>query len=355
MEFTGDRNKLAEAIVNAANGIPTSPVQPVRAGMLITASAKSVWCVGSDGDTVFRSFTDAKISEPGTVVLPGRLLSDIVRSLPDQDVTFTATPELVTITCGRGVFTLQPYKDQYPNVPDSGETKGTIDAGSFSDAVKAVSPAASKKDGNPALHGLLLDSDPNRKILSLVATDRYRVASFDIGGWDADLGSCVIPPWAAERFRKGITTDEVFIGWDDAGCTMKSANFALTARRIAGTYADWRRFLPAEPPDVKVNAEGLLGAVKRASLAADADDPVELRFAMGAVRVSAGDATRAEETLGCSYDGGGFTALFGIPMLLDGLNGCEGEDVSFGFTESLQPVNLMSGRFMYTLLPRRRT
>jgi DNA polymerase-3 subunit beta len=355
MKFTGSRNELAEAIVNAANGIPTNPAQPVRAGMLITASAKSVWCVGSDGDTLFRSFTEAEVSEPGTVVLPGKLLSDIVRSLPDQDVTFTATAERVTITCGRGVFTLQSYKDPYPTISDSGETKGTVDAESFSKAIQATASAASKKDSNPALHGLLLDSDPNERTLTLAATDRYRVAVFEVG-WDiTGLGSCVIPTWAAERFRRGITTDEVFIGWDDNQCTMKSANFALTTRRIAGTFADWRRFLPAEPPDVMVNVEELTGAVKRAQLAADADDPVELVFTAGAVRVSAGDSTRAEETLDCSYDGEGFSALLGIPLLLDGLNGCEGDSVAFGFTEPLKPVYLISGRFKYTMLPRRRT
>jgi DNA polymerase-3 subunit beta len=356
VEFTADRNLLSEAVTNAASGVPTSPVQPVRAGMNIQLHDNFVYFVGSDGDTSFASFCEVSRScGNASLTLPGRLFTEIIKSLPGQDVTISGNMgETTTITCGRAVFKLQAYRDLYPTVVQGGETPGTLLADDFSKAIQATASAASKKDSNPALHGLLLDSDPNERTLTLAATDRYRVAVFEVG-WDiTGLGSCVIPTWAAERFRRGITTDEVFIGWDDNQCTMKSANFALTTRRIAGTFADWRRFLPTEPPDVTVNVEGLTGAVKRAQLAADADNPVELTFTMGAVRVSAGDSTRAEETVDAAYDGGEFTALFGVSMLLDGLNGCEEENVALGFTEPLKPVHLSSGRFRYTILPRRR-
>jgi DNA polymerase III subunit beta len=358
MEFTGDRNSLAEAITNAANGIPASPVIPVRAGMNIKASPDFACFTGSDGDVTFKSSTGVTVSHVGEVTLPGKLLADIIRSLPDQDVHFAATPELATITCGRGEFKLRAYKDEYPGAAKDCDMTGSVGGDDLSAAIRAVIPAASRKDGNPALHGVLLDPLSNHEHLTLVATDRYRVASFDIGVGDAaglaGLGSCVIPTWAAERFRKGITSPLVDMGWDDSSCTMWSGGLTCTVRQIAGKFADWSRFLPTEPPDVTVNVEGLLGAVKRAQLAADADNPVELTFTAGAVRVSAGDSTRAEETVDAAYDGGEFTALFGVSMLLDGLNGCEEENVALGFTEPLKPVHLSSGRFRYTILPRRR-
>jgi DNA polymerase-3 subunit beta len=355
MEFTGDRNSLAEAITNAANGIPASPVIPVRAGMNIKTSPDFACFTGSDGDVTFKSSTGVTVSHVGEVTLPGKLLADIIRSLPDQDVHFAATAELATITCGRGEFKLRPYKDEYPGAAKDCDMTGSVDGDDLSAAIRAVIPAASKKDSNPALQGMLLDPLSNHGHLTLVATDRYRVASFDIGWGNADsLSSCVIPAWAAERFRKGITSPLADLGWDDSSCTMRSGGLTCTVRQIAGKFADWSRFLPTDPPDVTVDVEGLLGAVKRAQLAIDQDDPVELTFTAGAVRVSAGDSTRAEETVDAAYDGGEFTALFGVQMLLDGLNGCEGENVAFGFTKPLKPVHLSSGRFRYTLLPRRR-
>jgi DNA polymerase III subunit beta len=355
MKFTADRNLLAEAVTNAVNGIPANPMYPVRAGMRVkTRSVGFAHFTGSDGDTTFTSSVDVHIEEHGTVTVPGKLFAEIIKSLDGEDVSFSASGGMVTITCGRAVFKFQSYKEDYPEAGKDSETPATLPAEDFSDAIRAVIPSASKKDSNMVLHGLLLDPDPKTKTLTLVATDRYRVASFELP-WDGEtLEPCVIPTWAAERFRRGVTTPEVHLGWGESMCTMKSGDFTLTARRIAGEYADWRRFLPKEPPDVTVNVAELVAAVKRAQLVADGDEPVQLRFTMGDLYVEAGGATRSTEVLSAGYDGEEFVVLFGIPYFLDGLNGCEEEVCRFGFTGSLQPVNLQSGRFRYTLLPRRR-
>jgi len=357
MEFTADRNTLAEAIVSVANGIPTNPVEPIYAGMHITVDENSVSLVGSDRDTTHQAVINATTRLVGQVTLPGRLLSEIVRSLPDKEVTFSCpdeTTDPVTITCGRSAFTLRPYREPYPEVGKACDTPATLPAEDFSDAVKAVIPAASKTDANATLHGLLLEPDVRR--LTLVATDRYRVAAFELSLEQADSGDprCVIPTGAADRFRKGISSDEVHLGWNDDSCTMTSGNFATTTRQIAGEYADWRKFF-GDPPDVLVNAEELISAVKRAQLTAEGEEPVELSFTQGLVTVSAGSGHTSSETLDSSYDGNEFTVLFGVSYLLDGLNGCEGENCHFGLTDPRRPVTIQSGRFSYVVLPRRRT
>jgi DNA polymerase III subunit beta len=359
VEFTADRNTLAEAVVSTANGIPTNPVEPIYAGMYITANEKSVvYFTGSDRDTSHRASINAQVHQGGLITLPGRLLSEIVRSLPDKEVTFSCpdvTTDPVTITCGRSAFTLRPYREPYPGVGKACDTPATLPAEDFSDAVKAVIPAASKTDATATLHGLLLEPGDSR--LTLVATDRYRVAAFELSLEQADAGDprCVIPTGAVDRFRKGITSDEVYLGWNDDSCTMTSGNFATTTRQIAGDYADWRKFFTGEPPDVLVNVEELTGAVKRAQLTAEGEEPVELSFTQGLVTVSAGSGHTSSETLNSSYyDGGEFRVLFGVSYLLDGLNGCEEENCHFGLTDPRRPVTIQSGRFRYVVLPRRR-
>jgi DNA polymerase III subunit beta len=355
MQFTADRNLLAEAITNVSTIIQSNPVTPVYAGMSITASERFVWFTSSDRDTALSSFVNADIRRGGLITLPGKLLADIIRSLPDKEVTFSC-PETsgqpVTITCGRSVFTLRPYTDPYPGVPADCQTPATVDAESLSKAIRAVIPAVSQKDANPVLHGLLLAPRGDR--LALVATDRYRVAAFELP-WDAGLPDCVIPAGAAERFRRGIDSDEVYLGWDGSGCTLKSGNFTMTTRQIAGTYAEWRRFFPEGPSQAAVDVETLTLAVKRAQLAAGQDDPVRLRFTGGEVHVSAGVETTAEEAVDADYTGDGFETLLGVGYLLDALTGCDAEICQFGFTESLKPVRLTSGRFKNVILPRRRT
>jgi DNA polymerase-3 subunit beta len=354
MEFIADRNILAESIISCANGIPTNPVEPIYAGMNIRASGGFIHLTGSDRDTTFSAFTETRIMhDAGEITLPGKLLADIMRSLPDQDVHFILTGGAVEITCGRAVFKLRPITEQYPSVAKECPTPATLPAEDFSDAVKAVIPAASKTDANATLHGLLLE--PGDDKLTLVATDRYRVAVFELPSKQVDAPRCVIPVGAADRFRRGITGGEVHLGWDDDSCTMTSGNFATTTRQIAGDYADWRKFFTGEPPDIQVSVEELIAAVKRAQLTAEGEEPVELSFTPGLVTVSAGSGHTSSETLGSSYDGDEFTVLFGISYLLDGLNGCEEEHCYFGFTDPRRPVTIQSGRFRYVVLPRRRT
>jgi DNA polymerase III subunit beta len=355
VEFTADRNTIAEAIVSTANGIPTNPVEPVYAGMNIRVSGGFIYFTGSDRDTTSTAHTQATIHNTGEITLPGRLLADIIRSLPDQPVHFILTSGIVEITCGRATFKLRPYTDPYPTVGKECPTPAALPSEDFSEAVKAVTPAASKNDGNPTLHGLFLQ--PGDGTLTLVTTDRYRVAVFGLPLEQADSSDpcCVIPTSAAERFRRGITSDEVHLGWNDDSCTLKSGNFATTTRQIAGDYADWKKFFVGEPPDVQVNVEELTGAVKRAQLTAEGEEPVELSFTPGYVTVSAGSGHTSSETLDSSYKNDEFNVLFGIPYLLDGLNGCEEENCNIGFTSPNRPVTIQSGRFSYVVLPRRRT
>jgi DNA polymerase-3 subunit beta len=362
VEFTGSRNELAEAIVNASNGIPANPLVPVYAGMCVQAAGDTVYFTGSDGDVTFTSFSTCKVDKGGVLSLPGKLLAEIIKSLPDNDITFSCPSSgtsgaTVTITCGRSTFSLQSYKDPYPGVPKNCDIIGSVNGDDFSAAVKSVAPAASKKDAMPALHGLLLDPDHHENILNIIATDRYRVASFEVElHTNTDPGQCIIPPWAAERFRKGITSTNVDIGWNDNLCTLRSANFTLTTRQIAGEYAAWRKFFPQTGHSAKVSAESLLAAVRRAQLTAEADDPVELRFIEDELYVEAGLDNKSTEVLDVQNHTGEFAALFGFQYLIDGLTGCEEPEECFvSFTEPLKPVNLASGRFKYTILPRRRT
>jgi DNA polymerase-3 subunit beta len=324
--------------------------------MNIQATHDYVHFTGSDGDVTFRSFSTAKVDKGGVCSLPGKLLAEMVKSLPDNYITFSIG-DTCTITCGRTEFKLQPYKDEYPAIAQPTDTAGSIPADDFSAAVKSVAPAASKKDSVPALHGLLLDPDHQEGLLNVVATDRYRVAAFEVDFTATrDMGQCIIPPWAAERFRKGITSQAVDIGWDANTCTMTSANFTLITRQIAGEYAAWRKFFPQTGHSAKVNPETLLEAVRRAQIASEIDDPVELRFIEDELYVEAGLDNRSTEVITVQNHTGEFATLFGFQYLIDGLTGCEEPEECFvSFTDPLKPVNLASGRFKYTMLPRRRT
>lgn len=354
MEFTADRNALAEAAINVSQGIPSNPLQPVYAGMLIQTTGDTVLLTGSDGYVTFQGWVDIDNYSDGAAIVPGKLFADVLRSLSGDNVGITSDTGNLHIQCGRANFTIrtQPAKD-YPNVPQAGPPLGTIDGELFTTAVKKIVPSTAKSDANPAITGILLE--PADGGLTMVATDRYRAAITTLP-WKGEADQrCVLPGWAAERFTRAVDGD-VSLGWDADLCSLQSGSTAVITRTIGGEFPKWRQLLPQTPPDIEVAVEDLAAAVKRAQLAVFSDaTPVELTFTTGRLYVEAGEeGSASKDVVECDYDGDDFHILLGISKLLDGLSGCE-KTVRFGLTEPLKPLYLQSGSLTYTILPRRRT
>ena len=113
--------------------------------------------------------------EPGTALVPGRLLAEITRSLPGQPAEFAADGDVVNLTCGSAEFSLVslPLAD-YPELPPTPPLAGVIDGGDLAAATAQVLPAASRDDTLPMLTGVCLDIRGD--VVTLAATDRYRLA-----------------------------------------------------------------------------------------------------------------------------------------------------------------------------------
>lgn len=353
MEFTIDRNELAEAVTHTVHGIPNNPVPVVRAGMRIKTGDGFVSFTASDGDVTFSAVTGCQSTGDDVVTVPGKLFTDVIRSLPDQEIRFIKHDVNATLTCGRGKFTFPIYKEDYPQLLPSVVPSGFIDREVFTEAIRMVTPATSKIDTQPALCAVLLH--PDGEALWLVATDRYRMASVSVP-WTATgpLKPVLVPSWAAEKFTRTSGGDIIELGWSEHVATFTCGVQQLTTRLVSGTFPDWRKLRPQIPCEVEVSTGALLAALKRASLAAEQNAPVELIFTHGQLNLEAGYTNTAYDVLDAAYSGDEFRVLFGISYLTDGLAGC-GDRVRFGFTASDKPVFLTSGAYSYTVLPRKPT
>jgi len=353
MEFTIPRNDLAVAVTHAVHGIPNNPLQPVRAGMRVETRKSSILFAGSDGDVAFDATVhNGPVYPSGTVTVPGKLLSDVVKTLPDKDVHFVTDDNTAILSCGRVQFKLPLIKEDYPALPEIAANKGGgVDSDLFADAIRKITPAASRSDSNPALASVYLE--PDGDTLWAVCTDRYRLAAVQLD-WvpTVALKPVLLPSWAVDRWSRS-TAGPMTLGWDDRVVTFTCETLNLTSRITGLEFPkQWRGLLPKEPPVVEVSTEDLLAALKRAELASEADSPVELTFSHGRLHVEAGYGNHADDILDASYNGDDFKVLFGIRYLTDGLAGC-GPVSRFGWTESDRPVYIVSGAYTYTVLPRR--
>jgi DNA polymerase-3 subunit beta len=359
MKFTVDRDALAEAVSWVARSLPTRPVVPVLSGLLLSAGTESETSLPNgvgfltlscfDYEVSARIKVRAEVAEPGTVLVPGRLLVEIVRSLPGYPVEFADDPDGISVSCGEAAFTVAPLPSgEYPDLPELSELAGTADGGVLAAGIGQVTPAASKDDTLPMLTAVNLEL--TGETLTLAATDRYRLAVRDLP-WHpaARLGKPAAdePPAAAflvpartlveaarmmtqgvpVRIMMRTSGDAARPGAADPGGTDAMIGFEvgdrrLTTRLISGEFVKYRSRFPEEfDCTADLPADSFAEAVRRVSLVAERGTPVQLSFGSGRVTIAAATQgqAKARETVPADFTGGEPSIAFSPQYLLDGL------------------------------------
>lgn len=178
MKFRVSRDVLADAVAWAARVLPSRPVVPVLSGLLLDAADGELCVSAFDYDVSAQARIDAHVAEPGQVLIPGKLLAEISRSLPAEDVEIVTEGQEAVLTCGSAEFGLitMPVED-FPTMPTMPPSIGAIGGGVFASAVGQVAPASSRDDTLPMLTGIRVDIDGDA--VAMAATDRYRIAARD--------------------------------------------------------------------------------------------------------------------------------------------------------------------------------
>jgi DNA polymerase-3 subunit beta len=181
VEFELERDAFAEAIAWTAKGLPTRPVVPVTAGVVLEVTDGAMIVSGFDFEVLNRIEVPVTEKAPGRVLVSGRLLAEIARALPPKDVRVTVEGNRLAVRCGSARFNLPLlHIEDYPAVPELPATSGRARGDVFATAVGQVTAAASRDETLPMLTGVRMEIGPDT--LSLAATDRYRLAERHIHG-----------------------------------------------------------------------------------------------------------------------------------------------------------------------------
>jgi DNA polymerase-3 subunit beta len=339
MKIRVDRDVLAEALGWVARALPTRPVVPVLSGLRLDAETSlTLSCFDYEVSATAR--IEAEIGEPGTVIVPGRLLAEITRSLPALAVEIATDADAVILTCGSAEFSLVALPaEEYPDLPAPPPLAGTVDGGVLGAAIGQVVAAASRDDTLPMLTGVCLDIDG--ATLTLAATDRYRLAVREVPWEPMQPGlraAALVPARTLADAARAMTPEvPVSVAFGPGAPGPKPSDEPrpaegmisfgiggrqLTTRLIGGEFIRYRsRF----PTDFGCRADVLAGpfteAVRRVSLVADRASPVRLTFAPGQVTIEAQTEGRARavETVPADFQGEEPVIAFNPHYLLDGL------------------------------------
>ncbi len=347
MRLRVDRDAFAEAVAWTARALPTRHAVPVLAGMRLEVSpdGNALRLSGFDYEISTRASVEVLSEEPGAVLVPGRLLAEIVNNLPSGTVRIETDGPRVLVSAGAARFTLitMPLED-YPSLPGMPERIGSVSADAFTAAVRQVTPAASRDDTLPMLTGAYLDFTGDR--LSVVATDRYRIAVRELRWKPEDAGidaDALVPARTLANTVRGlINQSDVDVALGGEGMIgFENGERRTTTRLIDSDFVKYASWFPTEfSARAEVPVAPLLEAVKRVALVADRNTPLRLAFTEGEVVLEAGsgDDAQAVEALEVGYEGDPIRLAFRPDYLADGLNGVETDTAHLNFTEPVKPA-----------------
>lgn len=349
MKFQVNRDVFSEAVSFAVKLLPQRTTLPILSGVLIESTDAGLTLSSFDYEVSTQTKIAADVEEAGRILVSGRLLADIASRLPNAPVQFSTEGSKITVHCGSANFTLLSMPvEEYPTLPTIAAQSGLLPAEAFSTAVSQVAVAASRDDVTPVITGVQLEVTENS--LSLVATDRYRVAIREID-WDsgdtksAETVTALVPARTlmeiGKTFGHSGTISVAITSSDERELIAFSAdNKTVTSLLIKGNFPPVRRLFPETVDNYAVvNTADLMEAVRRVSLVLEREAALRFTFTIDGVQLEAigSEQAQASETIDGHLNGEDTVVSLKPQFLLDGLGAVHSEFVRISFTKTDNP------------------
>jgi DNA polymerase III subunit beta len=360
LRITASKDELAARLATVARGVSTRTAVLVLGGIQLRAEGGRLHLAATDMEVSLRASLDAQVADEGTVVVPGRLLLDIARSLPDSEVTIEHRPDeaVVVVSAGTANYRLHTYSaEDFPRLPDVDAVPlNTVDRDALVETIGRVGRSASRDESRPVLTGILVRFEPGKVVMA--ATDSYRLAVKEtpVEGTLPEL-EAIIPARALQELaRIASGAEDVQLGLLDNHVVFGADGTWLTTRRIDGQFPNYRQLLPEQfEHELQLPREELLEVVRRVSLMAQRNSPLRLRFAEGELTVSAvtQDVGEARESLPAPYASDPLEIGFNAEFLRDGLDSVDADTIKFKLISPLRPAVLTGDTddYVYLIMP----
>jgi DNA polymerase III subunit beta len=350
MKVVCQREELSQKLAVVARAVSTRASVQILSGVLLRAEAGRLHLAATDMELSLRSSLEAQVDGDGAVVVPGRLLVDLVRLLPDSEVTIEhrADENVVRVTSGPSSSTLHTYAaEDFPRLPDL-DTVGTftVDRESLLDTVSRVARSASRDESRPVLTGILVRFEAGKLVMA--ATDSYRlsVKETDLSGDVPELEAIIPARALAELARIAQAGDSVELGVHENQVVFAADDVWLTTRRIDGQFPNYKQLLPETfEHELTLPRNELLDVVRRVGVMVQRTSPIQLRFAEGELTVFARtqDVGEAKESVPVPFSGEAMEIGFNAEFLREGIESISADDLRLKLISPLRPAVIEGG------------
>lgn len=361
VRFNINKSELLNALTIVSKGASSRSTLPVLAGVYIKAEANGLIMQTTDLERSIRYNVSALVEEQGAIVIPEKLLFDIVKQLPDAAVCFETKDGTVSVSCDQSSFVLRTLDpEDFPEFPEVDITNRiTVPFDDFCMMVKRVAKVVSKNQSHAVLTGVLISTSLSG--LKMVATDSYRLAVSEIELAGAKEGfEAIVPGTFLQEVASLPKMEETIdIGLSQNQIVFIYQNMVLINRRIEGTFPNYKQLIPASyATKTLFSTQELITAVKRVSLISSLASPVKFDINEASqnvvINTTSQDVGSAEEVVSCHVEGESTEIAINPQYVIEGLMSVPSSQVYLETQSSLKPGIFKSvgdEKYLYLVMP----
>jgi len=355
MKFKINRDHFAYGLAQVLNVVGSKATMPILSNVLIEAEKDQVSLTTTNLDLGIRCKITAEVKEPGAVTLPVKRLANIVRELPNIDVSIDASPNhQVKLSSGGSNFRIMGIgKEEFPPLPEFGDEKAyTLEQTELTSMLRSVAYAQSTDETRYILNGVYLNFRDGK--FTLVATDGRRLALIakEMEVPVESAGAIILPAKTVSELAHLLDKGEkVKINFNERRCAFQIAtnkdtnglvdSIYLYSKVVEGNYPNYQQVIPKETHQrIKLERELFLQCVHRAALVcSEKANSVKLKLTSNLLEITAQspDFGEAHESMAINYSGPDLQVAFNPAFLIDPLKALTKDEVFFEVKDEVSP------------------
>ena len=342
MKFSTSSSQLLKHLQIASGAITNNPVLPILEDFLFTIKDNRLKITASDLDTTIITHIDITAEKDGSIAIPAKILTETLKALPEQPVSFEVdeSSNHVTLTSAYGTYKLSGENGvDFPETPESPtDEEIVIPTDILASAITNTLFATSNDDLRPTMTGVYFLFEEGKA--TFVATDAHKLVKYSRSiDNEAVSSSFIMPKKALNLIKSSLSnTDEVRISFNKSNAFFTFGHFQMACRLIEGRYPDYNMVIPVNNPNLMtIHRTDFLNSLKRIAIYANkTTNQVLIQIDGEQLHISSQDldfSNEAQETITCTYDGVPIQIAFNAKFLIEMLTILSSTDVTLELSE----------------------
>ncbi|OHT44450.1 DNA polymerase III subunit beta [Flavobacterium tructae] len=341
MTLTLNSKNLLEKLLVLVGVINSSNTLPILDCFLFDIDGSQLKITASDLETTISSTLEITSTDKGAIAVPARMLIDILKSFPDQPLTFSVLENsTIDITSASGIYSIaySPAKD-FPKPVLIEDAKAVqLNSKVIAKAVSKTVFATGTDDLRPIMMGVLFQFTTSG--LNFVATDAHKMVRYTRRDVVMPEPIDFIVPKKPLNVLKGILSSldiNVDISFNQTNAIFSFDDYVVICRLVDGKYPNYEAVIPVDNPNkALINRSTLSSSVKCVSIFSNkTTKQLVLGFNGNEIHLSAEDidySNKANERLACSYQGADTRIGFNSKYLSEMISNLSSEEINFEFS-----------------------